>query len=77
MLAQIARLASNIPGWLGIFETVMLVFLSPFISTKKFFGSLLIYRVVYYFIPLTISVLLLGKYELKNIFSKPSSTSFK
>lgn len=77
MLAQVAGLASNIPGGLGIFETVILVFLSPFISTEQLFGFLLIYRVVYYFIPLTISVLLLGKYELEHIFSKPSSISFK
>ncbi|BBA78720.1 hypothetical protein RGRSB_0091 [cyanobacterium endosymbiont of Rhopalodia gibberula] len=77
MLAQIAGLASNVPGGLGIFETVILVFLSPFVSTEKIFGFLLIYRVVYYFIPLTISVLLLGKYELRQFFLKPNSISFK
>lgn len=77
MLAQVAGLASNIPGGLGIFETVILVFLSPFVSTEKIFGSLLIYRGVYYFIPLTISVLLLGKYELGRIFLTPRSISCK
>ncbi|YAI81252.1 MAG: lysylphosphatidylglycerol synthase domain-containing protein [cyanobacterium endosymbiont of Rhopalodia sterrenbergii] len=75
LLAQIAGLASNIPGGLGIFETVIFIFLSPSISTEKIFGFLLIYRVIYYFIPLTISVLLLGKYELKHIFCKPNSIS--
>ncbi|XLQ10910.1 MAG: flippase-like domain-containing protein [cyanobacterium endosymbiont of Epithemia adnata isolate EadnSB Bon19] len=77
MLAQIAGLASNVPGGLGIFETVILVFLSPFISTEKIFGFLLIYRLVYYFIPLTISVLLLGKYEFKKFFFTPNQISLK
>lgn len=77
MLAQIAGLASNVPGGLGIFETVILVFLSPFISTDKIFSFLLIYRVIYYFIPLTISVLLLGKYELGQIVTTSNSVSCK
>lgn len=77
MLAQIAGLASNVPGGLGIFETVILLFLSPFISTEKIFGFLLIYRLVYYFIPLTISVLLLGRYELKKFFFTLNPISFQ
>ncbi|MEM8778226.1 MAG: lysylphosphatidylglycerol synthase domain-containing protein [Cyanobacteria bacterium P01_G01_bin.49] len=64
ILAQVAGLASNVPGGLGVFETVMIVLLSQFISSEELLGSLLIYRGVYYFIPLTVSVLLLGKYEL-------------
>jgi uncharacterized membrane protein YbhN (UPF0104 family) len=77
IFAQMAGLASNVPGGLGIFETVILVFLSPFISTEKIFNFLLIYRLVYYFLPLTISVLLLGQYEFKKFFFTPSSISFK
>lgn len=76
MLAQVAGLASNVPGGLGIFETVMLVFLSPFISSEELFGSLLIYRGVYYFIPLIVSVLLLGKYEWGRFFSHSRSAPF-
>lgn len=64
MLAQVAGLASNVPGGLGVFETVMLLLLSPFIASEELFGSLLIYRGVYYLIPLAVSILLLGKYEL-------------
>ena len=73
MLAQIAGLASNVPGGLGIFETVILVFLSTVTSTEEIFSFLLIYRIIYYFIPLTISVLLLGKYELEQIVSNSNS----
>jgi glycosyltransferase 2 family protein len=75
ILAQVAGLISNIPGGLGVFETVMLVFLSPFISSEELFGSLLIYRGIYYFIPLTVSVLLLGRYELGRFLAPSRSSS--
>ncbi|MGB5594798.1 MAG: lysylphosphatidylglycerol synthase domain-containing protein [Crocosphaera sp.] len=66
MLAQVAGLASNIPGGLGVFETVMMLLLAPFIASEELLGSLLIYRGIYYFIPLTVAALLLGKYELNH-----------
>ncbi len=77
ILAQVAGLASNVPGGLGVFETVMLVCLSSFISSEELFGSLLIYRGVYYFIPLMVSVLLFGKYELGRVFSYSKSSSVR
>ena len=66
MLAQVAGLASNVPGGLGVFETVMILLLAPFIASEDLVGTLLIYRGIYYFIPLTVGILLLGKYELKH-----------
>ncbi|MEM8778039.1 MAG: lysylphosphatidylglycerol synthase domain-containing protein [Cyanobacteria bacterium P01_G01_bin.49] len=70
MLAQVAGLASNVPGGLGVFETVMLLLLAPYISSEELFGSLLVYRGVYYLIPLSFSALLLGKYELGRFLSQ-------
>lgn len=64
LLAQVAGLISNVPGGLGVFETVMLLLLSPSISSDQLLGTFLIYRGIYYFIPLMVAVLLLGKYEL-------------
>ncbi|MEA5510237.1 lysylphosphatidylglycerol synthase domain-containing protein [Crocosphaera sp. UHCC 0190] len=74
MLAQVAGLASNVPGGLGVFETVMILLLSSFISSEELLGSLLIYRGVYYFIPLTVSAVLLGKYELGRFLGNKSSS---
>lgn len=65
LLGQIAGLISYIPGGLGVFETVILLLLSPTIPATKIFAALIIYRVIYYFLPLAISVLLLGFYEFK------------
>lgn len=65
LLAQIAGVISNVPGGLGVFETVMLLLLSPAISSVKLLGLLLAYRGIYYFLPLGCALLLLGFYEIK------------
>jgi len=63
LMAQTAGIASNVPGGLGVFETVILLLLSHYISSTALFGALLSYRVVYYLLPLAIAVLFLGSYE--------------
>ena len=74
ILAQVAGLASNVPGGLGVFETVMILLLAPFIESEELLGTLLIYRGIYYFIPLGIAILLLGKYELSNLFNNKKNS---
>jgi len=65
LLAQLAGVVSNVPGGLGVFETVILLLLKSFISSATLFGALLAYRAIYYLLPLSIAVLLLGLYELR------------
>ncbi|MGL5803894.1 MAG: lysylphosphatidylglycerol synthase domain-containing protein [Xenococcaceae cyanobacterium] len=65
LLAQIAGVVSNVPGGLGVFETVMLLLLSSFISSANILGALLVYRGIYYLLPLIAAALLLGTYELR------------
>jgi glycosyltransferase 2 family protein len=64
LLAQFAGVVSNVPGGLGVFETVMLLLLSPHLSTPVLLGILLAYRAIYYLLPLAIAIALLGTYEL-------------
>ncbi|WP_414573483.1 lysylphosphatidylglycerol synthase domain-containing protein [Nostoc sp. CCY 9925] len=64
LLAMFAGVVSNIPGGLGVFETVVLLFLSSKISAVAVLGSLLAYRGVYYFLPLLLAAGLLGIYEM-------------
>lgn len=68
LLAQIAGIISNVPGGLGVFETVMLLLLAPTISSASLFGSLLAYRGIYYLLPLITAFILLGGYELRQHF---------
>jgi uncharacterized membrane protein YbhN (UPF0104 family) len=65
LLAQLAGVISNVPGGLGVFETVMSVLLSPSIPSTTLWGALLAYRAIYYFLPMAIAVVMLGIYEIQ------------
>jgi uncharacterized membrane protein YbhN (UPF0104 family) len=69
-LAQLAGIISNVPGGLGVFETVILLLLSPPVNSPQLLGALLAYRAIYYYFPLLIGVSLLGFAELHARFSK-------
>lgn len=63
LLAQIAGLISQVPGGLGILETIILLLLSPSVPAVSIAGALLLYRAIYYFLPLGLAALLLGLHE--------------
>lgn len=65
LLAQLAGIVSNVPGGLGVFETILILLLSGLIPSDRLLGALLAYRGIYYFLPLGISILILGWYEFK------------
>ncbi len=64
LLAQMAGLVSQVPGGLGVFETVVVLLLSPGLSPSATLGSLLAYRGMYYIFPLLIAAALLGAQEI-------------
>ena len=64
LLAQIAGIISHVPGGLGVFETIILLFFSSGSNAAQIFGTLLAYRVIYYLLPLAVAMLLLGLYEI-------------
>lgn len=65
LLGMLAVIVSNVPGGIGVFETVILLLLSPQIPATTVMGTLLAYRGIYYFLPLGVATLLMGAYELK------------
>lgn len=64
LFAQLVGLMSQIPGGLGVFETVIMIFLSQAVPGPALFGSLIIYRFIYYLIPLLIAAILLVSQEI-------------
>ena len=64
LLAQIAGIASQVPGGLGVFEAVIILLISPAIHDASPLGALLIYRGMYYVFPLVSAAFLLGGYEI-------------
>jgi len=63
MTAQLAGLVSQVPGGLGVFETIVLVLLSPHLPGSDILGALIAYRGVYYLFPLGLAAVLLGTEE--------------
>jgi phosphatidylglycerol lysyltransferase len=64
MLGQIAGLVSQIPGGLGVFESVVVMLLPVEVPTAPLVASLLAYRGIYYLLPLGLASVLLGTYEI-------------
>jgi phosphatidylglycerol lysyltransferase len=63
MLAVLAVVLSNVPAGIGVFELVIIAF-APVSATSSLIASLLLFRVIYYLLPLSIAMGLLGTHEL-------------
>ncbi len=63
VVAFVSGLLAHAPGGVGVFETVMLVAL-PRIDRATLFAALLVYRVVYYLIPLAVGLILFVLHEI-------------
>jgi len=63
VLAAFLGVLSHSPGGLGPFEATMLVAL-PSIPEPILLGRIILFRVIYYFIPFALALAILGAYEL-------------
>jgi phosphatidylglycerol lysyltransferase len=63
LLAQFAGQISHVPGGLGVFETLMVLFLKPHLSATDALGALVAYRAIYYLIPFAASLFSLAAFE--------------
>lgn len=59
VLAIYAGTLSNVPGGLGVFETVLILLL-PGAPPEAVLGGVLLYRVIYYLLPFVLAIALLG-----------------
>jgi phosphatidylglycerol lysyltransferase len=64
LVAQVAGLVSHMPGGIGVFDTIMLVVLKPFVPTAQLAAALVAYRAIYYLVPLGAASLAFATYEL-------------
>lgn len=65
LIAQIVALVSHVPGGLGVFETLMVLLLQPYLPTAPVVGALIVYRVTYYLGPFALGLALLVGYEAR------------
>jgi len=64
VLAQVAGLASHVPGGLGVFEFTFVALLSSYVEPTRLLSAVVVFRIIYYLFPLTIALLLLTANEL-------------
>ncbi len=64
VLGHMLGVASHVPGGVGAFEATILVALSGSVSQGELLSSLLIYRFIYYLMPFTVALGMLGLGEI-------------
>ncbi len=70
-IAITAGMVSHVPGGVGVFEAVMLLAGGPGVPTEALLGALLLYRGLYYVLPLVLATGTLIVYELKSGVAAP------
>jgi len=65
LAAQIIALVSHVPGGIGVFESLMILLLKPWLTADEFLPALMAFRVIYYLGPLAIAlgVLLVDEFQ--------------
>lgn len=64
-IAMVLGIISHVPGGLGVFEAVMLVALGGDVPAQALAGALVLYRLIYYVLPLLAALGLLAGSELR------------
>ena len=63
--AQLFGVASQVPGGVGVFESTVVVLLRGYIAPRELLPALLLYRAIYYWLPLATALVALGADELR------------
>jgi uncharacterized membrane protein YbhN (UPF0104 family) len=64
LISQFLGIISQVPGGIGVFEVSISLMLPSYINNPDFIAGLLAYRVVFYFFPLLIALILLACFEV-------------
>ena len=57
LAAILIGMASHVPGGVGVFEGLIVLFLAPFLSSAQLLPALVVFRVVYYLLPFSIGLI--------------------
>ena len=64
-IAIVLGVLSHVPGGLGVFEAVMLVALRKHVPAEALAAALVLYRLIYYILPLLLALALLAVHEVR------------
>ena len=59
MAAQLFGMISHVPGGAGVFEGLMILLLQPYLSSAQLLPTFVVYRVIYYLLPLSVALTVL------------------
>jgi phosphatidylglycerol lysyltransferase len=65
LISMLLGMASHVPGGLGVFEGLMVLLLAPYLDSTRLLPALVVYRAVYYLLPLTLALSILVADELR------------
>ncbi|HQH28680.1 MAG TPA: hypothetical protein PLP17_14900, partial [Oligoflexia bacterium] len=65
LIGQVIGILSHVPGGLGVYETMLVFFLGEQIGPNQVLGCLIAYRIIYYLVPVCLSMLLLLNHEIR------------
>ncbi len=71
MVALALGIISHVPGGLGVFEVVILLAIGSHVPVEEVAGALLLYRIIYFLLPLALAALLLVHYTWRAGAMKP------
>ena len=64
LVSQLLGLTSHVPGGVGVFEGLMVLLLRPYLPSAALLPALIVYRAVYYLLPLSVALVVLVADEL-------------
>lgn len=70
LAAQLLGLASHVPGGVGVFEGLLTLLLQPYLDSSVLLPALVVYRAIYYLLPLTVALVGLVADETRQRRSK-------
>lgn len=73
LLAQILGVVSQVPGGVGVFESMMVLLLAPWMPSHAVLATALAFRLIYYVCPLALAVVGFGAFELGQRSLRPTS----
>jgi phosphatidylglycerol lysyltransferase len=59
LAAQLLALLSHVPGGVGVFEGLMVLLLKPYVGPAELLPALVVFRAVYYLLPLVVALVVL------------------
>src|SRR5262245_7779270 len=64
LIAILLGMISHVPGGVGVFEGLMIVLLRPYLTSAQLLPALVVFRTVYYLLPLAVALIGLAMDEL-------------